>query len=51
MTFALYPLIVAVIGVLMYAFCSDKPADIGRILFAIGALWLIYSMAGKSIHL
>ncbi len=39
------PVLALIVGLLMYALCANpKLAEIGRILFAVGALWLVYSV-------
>jgi chromate transport protein ChrA len=51
MFIALWPLVIAVIGALVYAFAKDKPAQLGLVLFAVGALWTVYALAGKTLEL
>lgn len=52
MIITILPLLVAIIGVLMYALCANaKLAEIGRILFFVGMLWLIYANTGKTVKL
>ena len=52
MTIAIWPLLLAVAGVLVYALSSnDKVAKIGFVAFAVGLLWLCYGLAGKTLHL
>lgn len=51
MIIAVFPLVVAVIGVLMYALSSNaKVAEIGRLLFFIGMLWLVYTSAARVVR-
>lgn len=55
MTIALWPLLLALLGGLIY-FLSDptrpKLAEVGRLLLAVSLLWLVYMMAGgKSLQL
>lgn len=49
----LYPLIIAVIGVLMYALCANpKLVRIGEIILFCGFFWLVAGMAaGPGLHL
>jgi hypothetical protein len=49
---ALVPLVVALVGLVTYALSTNaKVAEIGRILFFVGALWLVYVLSGKVLHL
>lgn len=51
MLIALWPLVIAVIGVLVYALTSNpKLSEIGRIVFFVGLFWLVYSLTGKTLH-
>jgi hypothetical protein len=45
-----FPLLVAVVGALVYAFASSKVSELGRISFFVGLLWLVYVAATKSVH-
>ena len=48
----LVPLLVAVVGALVYALSSNgKLAEMGRILFLVGVLWLVYLFAGRTVRL
>ncbi len=52
MMIAVLPLIVALVGVLMFALCANqKLARVGEILFFVGVLWLVYSLAGKTLRI
>lgn len=52
MAIALVPFVVAVIGALIYAFASNaKLAEIGRILFSVGALWCVYVVLGVHVRI
>lgn len=51
MIIAYVPFIVAVVGVLMYALCKDKIAEIGRILFWTGVLVTLLTTAHHSVTL
>lgn len=42
---SLYPALVALVGLLTYAFAKDKPAELGRIAFFVGLLWLVATLA------
>ncbi len=45
------PLLVAVIGVLIYALASnDKVSQIGKIAYAVGLFWVVYHAARQVIH-
>lgn len=48
----LLPLLVAVLGVLMYALCTNpKLIEIGRILFFCGALVTVWVLSGMRLSL
>lgn len=52
MMIAVFPLVVAIIGALVYALASNsKAAELGRITFFVGLLWLVYTAMGKVVHL
>jgi hypothetical protein len=52
MLIAWAPLLVALVGLLLWALSSNpKVSDAGRILFAIGAFWFVYQLAGKTIRI
>lgn len=51
MTLALVPLIASIVGALVYALTSGKLSELGRVTFAVGLFWLVYTLAGKGIHL
>lgn len=45
-------LLVAIVGLLLYAFSSNaKLAETGRLLFFCGAFWFVYALAGKTIRI
>jgi Na+/phosphate symporter len=49
MLLVIWPLLIAVIGVLMYALCSNpKLAEIGRIIFFCGFFFTVAVLAGKA---
>jgi hypothetical protein len=51
MAVAVLPLVVAIVGALMYAFASNaKLQEMGRLLFFVGAFWLVQTMAAKQLH-
>jgi Na+/phosphate symporter len=44
--------LVAVVGLLIYGFANNpKVAEVGRLLFFIGALWLVRMFANHSVDL
>lgn len=46
------PALIALVGALLYGFAANgKAAEIGRILFFVGALWAVYALAGAGAHL
>ncbi len=51
MLIAIAPLLFAVVGVLLFALCKDKLSEIGRLTFFVGLLWLVYTLATKTVHL
>lgn len=53
MLIAIVPLLVAIAGVLIYAFADKTPklAEVGRILFFVGALWTAYALATKTVKI
>lgn len=52
MIIAIVPLLVAVVGTLVYALAGNaKLAEIGRCLLWVGVLWLMYLFAGKTVRL
>lgn len=52
MMIAVWPLVIAVIGALVYALASNtKAAELGRIVFMCGFFWLVYSLVGHSLKI
>lgn len=52
MLIAYVPLLVAVIGLLLYILASNaKVQELGRLMFFAGILVLALSLAGKTVHL
>lgn len=52
MLIAIFPLIIALIGVLMYALCtSSKLQEIGRIMFFCGMFVITWTLAKETFHL
>jgi hypothetical protein len=53
MIMILWPLLVAVLGLLVYfaAKTNAKVAEAGRILFACGTLWTVYVLLGRAFRL
>ena len=52
MMIALVPLVVALVGVLVYALSSNaKVMEIGRLAYFVGLLWLVFKLASKTLHL
>ncbi len=49
---AIWPLVFAVVGVLMYALCSNpKLAEIGRLVFFCGFFFVTHAVATHVLHL
>lgn len=44
-------LFVAIIGAFMYAFCTPKPAELGRIMFFCGLLAFLLTSLGPMVSL
>lgn len=51
MIITVWPFLIAVIGLLIYAFASAKPAEIGKWLFIIGTYFVVAQLAGKTVRL
>lgn len=52
MVVAVGPFVVALMGALLYAFSTNpKLQEIGRILFFVGAFWLVSTLTGRALHL
>jgi hypothetical protein len=52
MLIAIIPLIIAVVGLLMYALCANpKLADIGRIMFCCGMFVITWVLARVTMHI
>lgn len=45
------PLLVCLVGALVYALAAGKVSDLGRIAFAVGLFWTIYAVSGSTWHL
>lgn len=50
MLVALVPLLVAVIGALAYGLAEGKTSELGRLAYVVGLFWLVWTMAGKALH-
>jgi len=46
-----FPALIALVGLLMYAFGNSKVSEIGRIVFFCGMLVFTQQLAGKSLRL
>lgn len=47
-----WPLVVTIAGALVYAFAGNaKAAELGRIAFFCGLLWLVYATSGRMLRL
>lgn len=52
MLIAIVPLVVAIIGLLVYALSANpKVAELGRLAFACGLLVTLFAMAGHTVRL
>jgi Na+/phosphate symporter len=48
----LIPLLIALVGLLMYAFSANpKLVEVGRILFFCGMFWVVYALMGHKLSL
>lgn len=47
----IYPLAFAVLGAFVYALTKDKLSELGKIIFSVGMLWLVYTLAHATMHL
>lgn len=48
----LYPLVVAILGLLVYLLAANpKAQEIGRIMFFCGLFWLVAMFSGRTLHL
>ncbi len=46
------PLVVAVVGLLMFAYAPNGKANrAGEIAYFVGLFWLVYLLAGSRVHL
>jgi hypothetical protein len=49
---AIWPLIVALVGILMYYLASNgKTSNVGMWMFIVGLFWTVYSLLGKTLRL
>lgn len=52
MMIAVWPLVIAVVGALVYALSSNtKASELGRLVFFCGFFWLVFSLLGKTLKL
>lgn len=52
MLIAYWPLIIAIVGVLVWALASNAKAQkIGEWMFVIGFFWFTFSLVGKTLRL
>jgi len=52
MLVGVFPLVVLILGMLMYVLASNpKVQEMGRILFFVGAFWLVQTVSSKTVHL
>ncbi len=51
MLIAVWPLVIALVGVVVYALASSKVSTIGLVAYAVGLFWLVAGLAGKTLHL
>lgn len=46
---AIFPLVIALIGALLYALCSGKAQELGRLLFLCGMMALAFTLSGHAV--
>jgi len=51
MLIAVWPLLIAIIGLLCWLLTTSKLSEIGKIMFVIGVFWLVYTLTGKSVRI
>ena len=52
MLIAVWPIITAIIGILLYFVATHpKVQEVGRVLFFIGMFWLVYSLVGHALKM
>jgi Na+/phosphate symporter len=52
MLIAVWPLVFAIVGLLLYFVATNaKVQEVGRVLFFVGMLWLVYSLTGHALKL
>lgn len=51
MLIAVWPFIIALIGLLLWCLASGKVNEIGKWMLIIGMFWLVYSLTGKTLRL
>ncbi len=45
------PLLVCLLGALVYALATGKVSWLGLVAFAVGLFWTIYAVSGATLHL
>jgi hypothetical protein len=51
MLIALWPIVFMIVGALVYALSSNgKAAELGRLAYFAGLMWLVYSLMGHALH-
>lgn len=45
------PILVMIVGILLWALTVGKPSDAGKIMFAVGLLVTVFQVATKVIHI
>lgn len=52
MIIAIIPVLVALAGLLLYLMAArEKIVEIGRIIFFVGVLWMVYTLATKTVRI
>ena len=52
MLIAIWPLVFAVLGLLLWVFASHpKLVEVGRLVFFAGLFWLVYVLSGRTLRL
>ncbi len=52
MVIILLPLLIAIVGLLMYAFATNgKLVEIGRLTYLCGLFWVVYVLLGQKLQI
>jgi Na+/phosphate symporter len=52
MMIAIWPLVVLIVGLLIYFVSSNaKPQEVGRAMIWVGLFWVLFTLVGKSLRI